>query len=322
MKYLPTLILALAGMSSLSAQQTAGFENIPLPPAGYLNDASPDPVFSSGPVRIPNTYNPAFNYWEGWAVSSVTDNQTPGFTNQYSAIPGTGAAGTAQYTVSYAFDGAVMYLEGPAAGQPVEGLYVTNSTYTYYTIRDGDTFSKKFGGENGNDPDFFRLNIRGWLNGQLTADSAVVYLADYRFSNNQQDYILDQWTWVDLQGLGPVDSLRFTLASSDVGAFGMNTPAYFCVDEVRTAGDPSAWTSLPAALPLSVWPNPAGPTLQVEAPQGATWGEVRDAWGRLHLRVAMTGGWQQLDLSVLPAGSYVLRISGGQQVGLARFIRM
>jgi len=34
-----------------------------------------------------------------------------------------------------------------------------------------------------------------------------------------------------LSSLGNLDSLSFTLSSSDNGAFGMNTPAYFCIDD-------------------------------------------------------------------------------------------
>jgi hypothetical protein len=59
------------------------------------------------------------------------------------------------------------------------------------------------------------------------------YLADYRFENNQQDYILDSWKWIDLLLLGEISALRFSLSSSDVGAWGMNTPAYFCVDQIN-----------------------------------------------------------------------------------------
>jgi len=34
--------------------------------------------------------------------------------------------------------------------------------------------------------------------------------------------------------LGNVDSLQLSLSSTDTGAFGMNTPAYFCVDNIET----------------------------------------------------------------------------------------
>ena len=58
------------------------------------------------------------------------------------------------------------------------------------------------------------------------------YLADYRFADNGEDYIVDTWEYIDLSSLGAVKSLEFGLSSSDVGDFGMNTPAYFALDTV------------------------------------------------------------------------------------------
>lgn len=55
------------------------------------------------------------------------------------------------------------------------------------------------------------------------------YLADYRFTD---DYIIDEWTWVDLSGLGDVVGLEFYLSSSDNNAGGMKTPGYFAMDTV------------------------------------------------------------------------------------------
>jgi hypothetical protein len=64
------------------------------------------------------------------------------------------------------------------------------------------------------------------------------YLADYRFEDNAEDYIVKTWEWFDLSSLGRADSLMCTLGSSDTGMFGMNTPAYFCVDNltIKTTG--------------------------------------------------------------------------------------
>ena len=58
------------------------------------------------------------------------------------------------------------------------------------------------------------------------------YLADYRFADNGLDYIVDDWSWVDLTSLGAVDKLQFGLSSTDNGFFGMNTPAYFAMDNM------------------------------------------------------------------------------------------
>jgi hypothetical protein len=46
--------------------------------------------------------------------------------------------------------------------------------------------------------------------------------------------VLDQWLYADLSGLGTVNGLSFSSASSDTGPFGINTPTYFAMDNLTT----------------------------------------------------------------------------------------
>jgi hypothetical protein len=78
------------------------------------------------------------------------------------------------------------------------------------------------------------------------------YLADFRFADNSQDYILDSWGFVDLSALGTVDFLEFDLSSSDNGAFGMNTPGYFALDNFGAIPEPATLGLLLSGL-LLVW---------------------------------------------------------------------
>jgi len=190
--------------------------------------------FAFANAFFPNTYSTDFGgFWSGgWALSSKTDTTTRGFTNQYAAITGSGLDGSAQYAVGQ--QNTIIELDSLAAGKPVQGIYVTNSTYAYFSMLEGDQFAKQFGGPDGTDPDFFKLIVRGYAGGSLVADSAEVFLADYRFEEDSLDFIQRDWKFVDLSTLGPVDSLQFTLSSSDVGDFGINTPLYFCVDNLTT----------------------------------------------------------------------------------------
>ena len=127
----------------------------------------------------------------------------------------------------------------------VSGFYVTNCTYAYLSMRDGDMFAKKFGGTTGNDPDYFKLLIWGEKQDGSKTDTIEFYLADFRSNDNSRDYIVKNWRWVDLNKLGKVKKLRFNLASSDVGSWGMNTPAYFCIDNL---------TIIPDAQPVKLTP--------------------------------------------------------------------
>ena len=44
--------------------------------------------------------------------------------------------------------------------------------------------------------------------------------------------ILNTWKKVDLSELGYVTSIGFSVSSTDTGDWGMNTPAYFCIDKL------------------------------------------------------------------------------------------
>ena len=55
------------------------------------------------------------------------------------------------------------------------------------------------------------------------------YLADYRDGSAAA---VDDWVWVDLTTLGYVERLEFEMSSTDAGPFGMNTPAFFAVDDL------------------------------------------------------------------------------------------
>ena len=125
----------------------------------------------------------------------------------------------------------------------IGSIYVTNNNYAYYAMLEGDAFSKKFGdtivdGETGpvvinqDAEDWFMLTITGKNAAGAVIDTVDFYLADFRFADNNLDYIVDEWTEVDLSLLGIVASLEFALSSSDKGSFGMNTPAYFAMDTV------------------------------------------------------------------------------------------
>ncbi|MCB0519485.1 MAG: DUF4465 domain-containing protein [Lewinellaceae bacterium] len=317
MKQHMTLLFAMAWLG-LQAQTTATFENYNLSPGEFLNNSHPASAFSSGNVHLPNSFDGSF--WSGWAISATTDATTPGFQNEYSAITGAGADGSITYAVAYVIDKNLIQLGSGAAGNPVEGLFVTNSTYAYLSMLEGDLFAKKFGGEDGDDPDFFKLTIKKYLNGQLGTDSIDFYLADYRFADNSQDYIVDKWTYLDLSPLGPADSLVFSLSSSDVGQFGMNTPAYFCIDNVTTAG--TSATSVVKELPVHIFPNPAHDFLMVEgeAGEGATF-SIFDARGSL----VQTGFLSNQKISLAPGlpGAYhlVLANKDGRSTGLTFIVK-
>jgi len=193
-----------------------------------------------------NEYVIEWDSWSGWAYSKDTDTTTSGFGNQYSAITGSGSRGSSNYGISNG-DSSITF--GSSIDFTGRGFDVTNTTYAHNSMRDGDSFAKQFGGASGDDADFFRLSVEGFLSGSSTG-TVEFYLADFRFADNSQDYILSDWAFVDLSTLGTVDELAFDLSSSDVGSFGMNTPDYFAIDNIGAVPEPAAFTLLAGALAL------------------------------------------------------------------------
>ena len=241
--YLAAFILALL-LPSFQAQNQviSDFEDLDLEPNSYWNGSDLSGGFTSGLAYFQNFYDTAWGTWSKWVYSNMADDSTAGYLNQYSAITAQGydpaSSGGKNYGVAWIPIDWVSTENIPVpinfadhSAHEVQGFYATNSTYAALSMEYGDAVAKKFGGKTGDDPDYFRLTVWGYLHGNVT-DTVHFYLADYRFEDNEEDFIVKTWQWVDLTPLGKVDSLMCSLVSSDVGMFGMNTPGYFCIDHL------------------------------------------------------------------------------------------
>lgn len=226
-----TVLSVVLAMACAANGYIADFEDLSLSPESYWNGSDESGGFLSGGAHFGNNYNTDYGSWDGFAYSNMTDTTTEGMAAQYNAIPGLGQGGSANYAIGYVgWEGPpVVTLDFPRV---VDGLHVTNNNYAYYACRDGSLFGKKFGGESGDDEDWFMLTITGRDVSDTTTGTVDFYLADYRFEDNGQDYVLSTWEYVDLSSLGEVKKLEFSLTSSDVGDWGMNTPAYFAIDKI------------------------------------------------------------------------------------------
>ena len=311
-----SLLLTLA----LSAQEVVDFENFDLAVGESLNGSDGNGGFTSGNLFFSNSYNADFESWSEWGISAQTDTITPGFMNDLSAIAGTGADGTNTYAVSAAFSPTIMSLTGASAamrgstgGSAIfDGMYVTNNTYAALSMEQGDAFAKKFGGETGDDEDFFLLTIQKFLNGIIGSEVVQFFLADYRSTDNNQDFILKDWTFVDLTPLGEADSLIFSLSSSDNGQFGMNTPAYFCIDQITFEQQGSSVsTSVKEVFTKSfeMFPNPSSNYTTIHWPESqSVTAAIYSMSGQQIQTYRLENGDNQLSLSAMPSGVYTIRI--------------
>jgi len=242
---------------------TLGFEdhgaNLPIAGDAFYNGcnspAGPPTDFTSQGATF-NNDTVVFGdcFWQGWAYSQMTDATTPGFGNQHSAIAGSGAGGSATYGV--AFTGGQVGAQGAitritfAQEVSVASAQITNTTYAALSMQNGDDFAKQFGGASGDDPDYLRLTITGRDALDAITGSVVFALADFTFANNALDYIVTQWTLVDLAGLGMVAALEFSLDSSDQSFGFLNTPSYFALDDLQFVPEPGSALLLALGLAL------------------------------------------------------------------------
>lgn len=220
-----------AGLSPLLAQTVSGFENIISTADSSYNGSNVDRGHISGSGHFWNSYTPSWGSWDGFAFSSISDTVTRGWANQYASIVGSGVNSSMSYAVAYNY--ARVTFSESTNGDSILGVSVSNSTYGYLSMKDGDPYAKKFGGSSGNDSDYFYIEFTGFVNGTRTA-SHKHYLADFRFKDNAKDYLQKDWQWVDLTSLGMIDELTLTFGSSDIDTnWGfINTPTYACIDSL------------------------------------------------------------------------------------------
>lgn len=221
------------------------FEDVALDSTGYWNGSDTTGIhttydawwggtvneytgfFTSGILRCHNVFDD-FGYgstsWKGMACSRHTDMDSVGFGNQYSVYSTSGAGGSSKFAI----------MSGDSArctfnyAVTVNSLMINNATYPYLTMKDGKDgagFARKF-----TDGDFFRVTIAGINARGAVTDSIHVYLADFRDGKKN---ICNTWTQIPLSRLGLVKSLVFTFTSTDSGVYGINTPAYACIDNLQ-----------------------------------------------------------------------------------------
>lgn len=206
--------------ANAAVAETADFENLPLNAESYWNGSDGAGGFLSGGILFSNNYNMSYASWDGFAYSNITNTTAEGFVAQYNAITGSGVDDSANYAIGYVSS----FAANPptitlSEEQTVSGAYFTNNNYAFYSMANGDDFSKKFTAD-----DWFELVITG-LNDKGETNGIVTFkLADGTNVKNN-------WTWVNLESLGKVKQVIFDLRSSDNGDYGMNTPAYFCMDD-------------------------------------------------------------------------------------------
>ncbi len=228
------LILSLFATTLAFAQEPATFEDVPLGSGGIWQPPTGENEMLSGGWLFTNSTQ--YGYWGGFTASNRTDLSQTGLDAQYTAATGCGYDGSTQYAVAYTMGVQTDVYATDGQMHTVTGCYVTNNLWTYQDILQGGYGEPPYGGPTGNDPDWFKVTATGKNASGQTVGTLDFYLADFRFANNEEDYVLNTWEWFDLSPLGDVATISFSLSSSRGSGYNMITPAYFCMDNFNGGG--------------------------------------------------------------------------------------
>ena len=192
----------------------------PAAPQSYLAfNTDTTAWLTSGNFELSQTVAYGGTYVTGAVVTNITDTTFKDYKDAYKSIAG-GAKGGKNYVVWFedGFSGNAIKLKEATT---VAGMYVCNNVYAYNSITKGDAIA----GDPFGDDDWFLLSIGGMLDGKMVNSQVDFYLAKGK-------NVVTDWTYVDLSILGKVDAIFFTLSGSRTGDWGLNTPTYFCIDNL------------------------------------------------------------------------------------------
>ncbi|MDR2814084.1 MAG: DUF4465 domain-containing protein [Prevotellaceae bacterium] len=186
--------------------------------------------FSSGKAVFLNSYDPNYGTWGGFAYSNQNDTSASGYTAQfdvYTSTPSDRGIFAVGYMDTYTPAIPTVTFDEPVTLKSAE---LALNAYAYKSMmngdaKDGEVFAKKFAAG-----DWYKITIKSVDSSDVALDSLDVYLADFR---DGKSVLIDHWAEAEFS-LAPLAAGKFTFeaSSSDTGMWGMNTPAYFCIDNI------------------------------------------------------------------------------------------
>lgn len=175
-------------------------------------------------------------YWNGGAAISnySADISVGGYETQlaipYSVQGTSGHAGSENFCVCYGYedtsgfgsDARPIFTFGDGEERVIEYAYINNTAYFLHSVTQGDGFNNAAGSDT-----FIDLVAQGFdSNGEPTGEVTLRLVGDGKY--------ITEWTKMDLTNLGPIATLKFDFRASEdqMGDYGLNTPAYFAIDDI------------------------------------------------------------------------------------------
>ena len=210
---------------------TINFEDVSIPEKGYM-DAELNGTFTAGGATFYSKWMTDFGGYSDGGIypSKLNDKTTPGFLNQYSAMPTTtGNFAVVHYSEYNAQLGAnYAYFTLPSETS-VKSIDVAISTYAYWAIKAGDDgigVCREYA-----DGDWYKITFTAYDMSGNQLGFVDHYLADFR---DGKSYISTSWETVNLTSLGDkVYKIQMSVDGTDRGEWGINTPTYCCIDNIK-----------------------------------------------------------------------------------------
>ncbi|WP_372845756.1 DUF4465 domain-containing protein [Pontiella sp.] len=253
-----TMSVALAALAGVAHAAVIDFNTLDTGADGYYRPTTQgahDWSTGGASFRMGVFTNAWGSSWGGFTYSEVNNPADGSYLNEY-AVYGDGMdySDGGVYAVGYvdSFNGVAPMLTLGAAST-VNSLRVNNTAYAALEMINASSgFTQAFSAN-----DWFKLTIEGKNTAGDSVGSVEWMLADfagYTEGDDKNDYLVNDWELVDLTSLGSdVGSLTFSLSSSDTGAWGMNTPAYFAIDQIDVVPEPGTLSLMVLGLGGMVW---------------------------------------------------------------------
>ena len=182
-------------------------------------------------------YYSEMGFGGGFTYTNKTDITTPGF-NNISAITAKGKNGKVYFTSnSNSFTPAQVTNLNPDKYE-FKGAWITNTTYAYLAIKEGNDGSTPSRVKQFSNGDWFKITAVGYQTHGTEIGRVDFYLADYRDGKTK---IVNTWEWFDWSYIEDAAYIQFELNSTDnseyEGVSYMNTPSYFCLDAITLIED-------------------------------------------------------------------------------------
>ena len=181
------------------------------------------------------------------------------------------------------------------------GVYVNLNSYSYYCIEYGDAFAHAF-----NNGDKFTLTIHGVAPDESEKEVTV----DLASFDNGNLTINRGWKYADRTPLGTINELYFTMSTTDKGAYGDNTPEYFCLDKLMVKDSSGSGVQSIGSDKASISYDRTSHIVNIS---NAGFAVVYDVTGT---KVMSTDN-RRFDISSLEAGIYVIK-AGNTSLKIAK----